>query len=222
MPPGPDLKDAVAKEHPTGKHCPWFELDGKQIYKAQYLSPAFANYKKPGSTDRLKCVVNIQCYAMKSTNVYEHVLDHDSMSGANVVQMDSPIAILVHCSGSLFLCIGEVIDISVDSHHTDQVAMDYLTEPSVFILYQMLFLISATSKDDAELRNDWCWAGKQGTLYHVTSSLVQSMNPSISTKQPGNPFYQFKSSVLRAIGALILELFEQAHSISIPNIKKSD
>jgi hypothetical protein len=32
--PGPDLEDAVAEEHPPGKHSPCFELDGKQIYKA--------------------------------------------------------------------------------------------------------------------------------------------------------------------------------------------
>lgn len=30
----PDIEDAVAEEHPTGKHNPCFELDGKQIYKA--------------------------------------------------------------------------------------------------------------------------------------------------------------------------------------------
>jgi hypothetical protein len=55
--------------------------------------------------------------------------------------MDSPIVTLVRCSGHLFLCIGEVIDISVDSRRTDQVAVEYLTEPSVLISYQMLFLV---------------------------------------------------------------------------------
>jgi hypothetical protein len=49
--PGPDLEDAIAEEHPSGKHSPYFELNGKQIYKARYLNQAFENYKKPGSTD---------------------------------------------------------------------------------------------------------------------------------------------------------------------------
>lgn len=71
-----NLKDAVTEEHPKGKYCPWFKLDSKQIYKAQYLSQAFSNYKKPSSTDRLKRVANIQCYAMKLTNVYDSILDH--------------------------------------------------------------------------------------------------------------------------------------------------
>ena len=34
QPSGPDLEDAVAEEHSSGKHSVCFELDGKQIYKA--------------------------------------------------------------------------------------------------------------------------------------------------------------------------------------------
>jgi hypothetical protein len=135
--PGPDLEDAIAEEHPSGKHSPCFKLNRKQVYKVHYLNQAFENYKKHGSTDWLKRMANVQHYAVKSTNVYDTVLDHDPASSGNVVQMDSPIATLVRCSGHLFLCIGEVIDISVDSHHTDQVVVEYLTEPLVFISYQM-------------------------------------------------------------------------------------
>jgi hypothetical protein len=80
-PPGPDLEDAVAEEHPSGKHSPYFEPNGKQIYKACYLNQAFENYKKPGSTDQLKRVANVQCYAAKSTNVYDTVLDHNPSIG---------------------------------------------------------------------------------------------------------------------------------------------
>ena len=71
-------------------------------------------------------------------SVYESVLAGDPMSRRDVVKMDSPIATLMRCSSQLFLCIGEVIDITVDSRHADQVTTDYLTEPSVFISYQML------------------------------------------------------------------------------------
>lgn len=59
LPPGPDLEDAIAEERPAEKHQPCFELNGKQVYKACYLNQAFENFKKPGSTDRLKCVANI-------------------------------------------------------------------------------------------------------------------------------------------------------------------
>jgi hypothetical protein len=118
-------------------------------------------------------VANVQRYAVKSTNVYDTVLDHDPTLGGNVIQMDSPIATLVRCSGHLFLCIGEVIDISVDSRHTDQVAVEYLTEPSVFISYQMLFLVPASIEDDPDLKNDWRWSGKRGTSSVSKSSPVR-------------------------------------------------
>jgi hypothetical protein len=105
-------------------------------------------------------VDNVQHYDLKSINVYDTVLDHDPTSLGNVIQMDSPIATLARCSGHLFLCIGEVIDILVDSRHTDQVVVEYLTEPSVFISYQMLFLVPASVEDDPDLKNDWRWSGK--------------------------------------------------------------
>jgi hypothetical protein len=167
-------------------------------------------------------VANVQRYALKSTNVYDTVLDHDPTSSGNVIQMDSPIATLVRCSGRLFLCIGEVIDILVDSRHTDQVAVEYLMEPSVFISYQMLFLVPASVEDDPDLKNDWRWSGKRGTSYRVAGCLIQPINPSISTKELGNPFYLFESGVLMAVGASILERLEQDHGISIPDVKKSD
>jgi len=52
--------------------------------------------------------------------------------------MDSPIATLVRCESHLFLCIGEVNDITVDSQHTDLVEVEYLIELSIYISYQML------------------------------------------------------------------------------------
>ena len=88
--PAPDIEDAVAEEHPTGKHNPCFELDGKQIYEARSLNQAFTNYKNTGSTDRLKHVANIQRYAAKSPDTYLGILERDPTSGENQVQMDSP------------------------------------------------------------------------------------------------------------------------------------
>jgi hypothetical protein len=121
--PAPDIEDAAAEEHPTGKHNPRFELDGKQIYKARYLNQAFINYKKTGSMDHLKRMANIQRYAAKSPNTYLGILERDPTSGENQVQMDSPIATLVRCDGRVFLCIGEVNDIMIDSQHTIQIML---------------------------------------------------------------------------------------------------
>jgi hypothetical protein len=221
-PPSPDLEDAITAEHPSTKHNPCFEFDGKQIYKSRYLNQAFENFKKPGSTDRLKRVANILRYATKSTNGYDSLLDSDPMSGGNVIQMDSPIATLIRCGGHLFLCIGEVNDIVVDSRHTDQVAVEYLMEPAVSISYQMLILVPASVNDDPELKNDWRWSGKRGSSFCVSGCLIQPINPTISTEVLGNPFYLFESGVLMAIGSSILERFEQDHAIAVPDVKRSE
>lgn len=84
--PSPDLKDTIAKELPCGEHSPYFELDRKEIHKARYLNCAFVQYKKTGSTDRLKCVANVQRYAIKLTDNHPHItgiLEHDPTSGDN-------------------------------------------------------------------------------------------------------------------------------------------
>jgi hypothetical protein len=221
-PPGPDLEDAIAEELPSEKRSLCFEIDGKQVYKARYLNQAFEIFKKPGSTDRLKRVANVLRYASKSTTDYDNVLADDPLLGRDVVQMDSPIATLICCSGQLFLCIGEVIDIVIDFRHADQVATEFLTEPSVFISYQMLCLVPATAEDDPDLKNDWRWSGKRGEWFRVSGCLVQPINPSISTKIIGHPFYLFESSALMAIGHSILERVEQDHAVSVPEIKRSE
>jgi hypothetical protein len=220
-PPAPDLEDAITEERPAGKHNPCFQLGGKDVYKARYLNQAFENFKKPGSTDRLKRVANVLRYTTKTTNVYDSVLDHDPALGGNVVQIDSPIATLVRCGSHLFLCIGEVNDITVDSRHTDLVGVEYLTEPSVYISYQMLILVPATIEDDPDLKNDWRWTGNRGKPFRVSGCLVQPINPSLSTKEPGNPYYLFESSTLMATGSSILERLTE-HAVSVPSIKKSE
>jgi hypothetical protein len=84
--PSPDLEDTIAEELPCGEHSPYFELDGKEIHKARYLNCAFVQYKKTGSTDRLKRVANVQRYAIKLTDNHPHItgiLEHDPTSGDN-------------------------------------------------------------------------------------------------------------------------------------------
>jgi len=134
--PVPDVEDAIAEEIPHRRYNPCFELDGKEVYKAQYLNHACAQYKKTGSTDQLKCVVNIQHYSIKSPDLHTGILEHDPTSGDNQVEMDLPVASLVRCDGRVFMCIGEVNDITFDNQHTDHIAVKYLTEQSVFMSFQ--------------------------------------------------------------------------------------
>lgn len=220
--PSPDLEDTIAEELPCEKHSPYFELDGKEIHKARYLNHVFAQYKKTGSTDRLKRVANVQRYATKLTDDHPGILEHDPTSGDNQVQMDSPVASLVWCRGHIFLCIGEVNDIIVDNQHTNHIAVEYLTEPTVSISYQMLYVVPAKVQDDPDLKHDWRWSGKRGFLHRVSGCLIQPINPSLSTREPGNPFYLFESSVLMAIAATILGKLEPGNGNLLPEVKESD
>ena len=219
--PEPDLEDAVAEEDTSGKHDTCFELDGKQVYKTRYLNQAFTHYKKTGSTDRLKRVANIDRYS-KPITIHNDVLEHDPTSSESQVQMDSPIATVVRCDSHVFLCIGEVNDITVDSRHTDHIGVEYLTEPSVFVSYQMLEVIPASVEDDPNLKHDWRWSGKRGSSHRVSGCLIQPINPSLSTQQLGNPFYLFESTVLIAVSATIFEQLQSRHGIVIPEVRKSD
>jgi hypothetical protein len=218
LPPGPDLEDAVAEEHPPGKHSVCFEFHGKQIYKARYLNQAFTNYKKTGSTDRLKRVANMQRYAVKSHDTHVGTLERDPTSGENQVEMDSPITSLVQSDGRVFLCIGEVNDITIDNHHTDHIAVEYLAEPTVFISYQLLFLVPARVEDDPDLKYDWRWSGGRGSSHRVAGCIVQPINPSVSTRVTGNLFYLFESSVLMAVGAMIFERLESVARNPLPEL----
>jgi hypothetical protein len=222
LPPGTDLEDAVAEEHSTGQQSVCFDLDGKQIYKARYLNHAFTNYKKTGSTDWLKRVANIQCYTVRSNGAQLGILERDPTSGENQVEMDSPIALLVRCDGHVFLCIGEVNGITVDNQHTDHVGVEYLTEPTVFVSFQLLFIVPANVDDDPNLKHDWRWSGARGSSHQVAGRIVQPINPSISTRVTGNPHYLFESSVLMAIGAIIFERLESVAGNILPEVRKSD
>jgi hypothetical protein len=219
---GPDIEDAITEDSPSGDHDPCFKLDGKQIYKARFLNHAFMHFRKTGSTDRLKRVANIQRYAMKPTTTFGGVLDYDPMSSGYQIQMDSPIASLVRCDGSVFLCIGEVNDIVVDSQHTEQVNVNILIEPTVSISYQLLYLVSSREGDDPDLRHDWQWSGRRGTTHRVSSRLIQPVNPSIAVDEEGKPFYLFESHFLLTVGATILEQLESGQGNLLPEIRKSD
>ena len=110
----------------------------------------------------------------------------------------------------------------IDSQHTDHVTIDYLTEPSVFVSYQMLYIVPVKVDDDPDLKHDWRWSGKRGSSHRVSGRIVQLINPSLSTQEPGNPFYLFESSVLVAVGATIFERLEQGIGNLSSEIRRTD
>jgi hypothetical protein len=82
--------------------------------------------------------------------------------------------------------------------------------------------VPATINDDPELKHDWHWSGKHGGSHCVSGCLVEPINPTISTRDAGRPFYLFESSVLMALGLTILECIcsEDGHLLLV--IHRSD
>jgi hypothetical protein len=179
---GPDIENAITEDSPSGGHDPCFELDGKQIYKARFLNQAFMHFRKTGSTDRLKRVANIQRYAAKPTTTFGGVLDYDPLSSGYQIQIDSLIASLVRCDGSVFLCIGEVNDIVIDSQHTEQVDVNILMEPTVSISYQLLLYTSYHLERETILILGMIGGGQGGEGLHTVSPVV-SFNQSTQVLQ---------------------------------------
>lgn len=77
--------------------------------------------------------------------------------------ISDPIATLVCIEGKIWLCLGEVNIIQIDSQSVSHVSFDMLMEDIVMVLYQMLGLRPATLEDDPEGWHDW-------RTYMITSS----------------------------------------------------
>ncbi|KAF8054223.1 hypothetical protein FPV67DRAFT_1763516 [Lyophyllum atratum] len=219
LPPGPDLEDAIAEADTRFDPC--FELNGKKVYKSRYLSQAFEGYRRTGSTDRLKRVANVQRYAYKAQTQFG-VIEHDDEAGDNTVSVDLPVATLFRCENNLFLCIGEVIDITFGSEHVDELSVQYLSEPSVFVRYQVLDIVPATEEDDPELKHDWRWSRRRGVTHQVAGRLVLPINPPVCTHVTGEPFYLLESGVLMALGTTLLERKSTGENVPIPEMRRSE
>ena len=121
--------------------------------------------------------------------------------------LDSPITTLIKCNDiHVFLCIGEVNDITHNSNHLEEIAVNSLTDPLVSISYQLLHLIPSAFEDDPDLKHNWHW----------------SINPSISIHEVGNLFYIFKSQVLMSLDSTLLEQVTHKDGHLLPITKCSE
>ena len=59
-------------------------------------------------------------------------------------------------------------------------------------------------------------------VHQVSGHIIQPINPSLSTQEPGNSFYLFESSVLVAVGATLFERLESGIGNLLPEIRRTD
>ncbi|KAJ7181372.1 hypothetical protein C8R43DRAFT_1101284 [Mycena crocata] len=183
-------------------------VDGKSVRKARALSQRLKYGKKQASTDRTRRVAGIARHSSSSTGGSE-MTEFDSVFGGPCLMISDLIATLVCCDGMTFLCLGEVNDIYLHSESVDSLGLDVLAEQSVHVSFQFLKVIPATIADDASNEHDWKSAGPLPQTLKIPGSMVQTVNPTLSTAHAGTPCYLFESSSLRILAA---SLFEQLTS----------
>jgi hypothetical protein len=131
------------------------------------------------------------------------------------------IATLVFCEGRIFLCLGEVNGIYLDSESLDSIGLDVLPERSVHISFQFLKIIPATTIDDMSNKHDWKSAGLLEQTIKVLGHMVQPLDPSLSTAQSGNPYYLFDSNALRILTASLFEQLTPQKRLLVPVISST-
>ncbi|KAJ7104685.1 hypothetical protein C8R44DRAFT_746366 [Mycena epipterygia] len=203
----PDLEDAAADEEILTGEAPVFTsfitVDAKPLRKTRALALMQKLGYKAGSTDRLKRVADVQRYSSKSFDVAEHsgIIESD----APYILVSEPIATLVRCEEKLFVCIGEVADIRLDSKSIEKLSIDVLQERKVIVHFQILCLVPATTEDDPAEKRDWRSSGVLRNVLAIPGRLVLPVDPALSTRVAGKPYYLFESAALRAFGAQLLD-----------------
>ncbi|KAK7007633.1 hypothetical protein R3P38DRAFT_2553314 [Favolaschia claudopus] len=150
------------------------------------------------------------------------ITEFDSEFGAPTILISEPIVTLVRSDDKLFLCVGEVTDIFVDSQSVEQITVEDLSEKATTISFQILRLAAATTEDDPSLKNDWI----SGTVIRANLSapgrLVLPIDPALSMRIPNTPRYLFESSVLRAFGARLMDVNTPTSNKLIPKFAPTE
>ncbi|KAI0310772.1 hypothetical protein OF83DRAFT_830481 [Amylostereum chailletii] len=196
------------------------DVDGRgtMVKKARALAQRFKYHKFSSSTDRLRRVQQEGRYGAGSislantTNTVNPADDDEPVLG-----IGDPISSLLLCDGSLFLCIGEVTGLRLNSKAVDEVIVSLLPEKTVQISYQVLCLIPSTSLDDATLKYDWRSTRLLPLAFTVPSVLAQPINPALATPETSSPFYLFDTETLKA---MVLSLRARATQVQLRSAPK--
>ncbi|KAJ7671994.1 hypothetical protein B0H17DRAFT_1335340 [Mycena rosella] len=222
------LEDAVVDEEvgrdetasvPAVNH--FITVNNKPVNKTRALSLMQKYSHKAASTDRLRRVAAMDRYSSKSEQL-DNIAEHDSAFGSPCILVSEPIVTLVRCEEKLFVCVGKVTDIRLDGHSVEQLGVEVLQEQSVVVHFQIVRVVPATAEDDPGLKNDWRARGLERNSLSAPGRLVLPIDPVLSTRIIGEPYYLFESGVLRALGARLLDLVTLNLNKSIPKFAPTD
>ncbi|KAF8064367.1 hypothetical protein FPV67DRAFT_1699246 [Lyophyllum atratum] len=201
----------VSTPSPTHNAAALFDcfilVDGKKVLKSRALALRGRYNKKTSSTDRLK---QVQEFGTSEFGSKPSLLGHD------------PVASLVACDGRVWLCVGEVNNMKLDSQPVDQVPLDVLCEPAVTMSFQFLGFRPTTSDDDPTLKLDWrSFTLPTEQTFSVPGRLIQPLDPTFSTANLFNTFYMMESSAVMVIAATLLGVLKPSDLPKLPTVQRT-
>ncbi|KAJ7592440.1 hypothetical protein C8J56DRAFT_1161638 [Mycena floridula] len=191
---------------------------GKIMNKSRNIALRFKFQNKQNSLDRLKRVEGAPRFQSSVTTSNSAPVDTETP----LLFINDLIASVVRCQDHLFLCLGEVLDIRVNSQAFTFIPTETLTEKSVSIIFQVLFLVRATEDDDPTKKNDWRTRRDiQPEQITVAGRLIQPLNPPTWVDDKHNSYYLLESNTLCAVACGFLNVLSMADAKSIYSIKRS-
>ncbi|KAF8066505.1 hypothetical protein FPV67DRAFT_1652976 [Lyophyllum atratum] len=194
-------------------------VNGKKILKSRALSMRSRYNKKASSTDRLKRVQEVERYTKRTnpdTEFSTSELGQPSLFGHD------PLATLVSCENRLWLCIGEVNGLKIDTQNVSHIPLDVLNESTVSVSYQVLGFRPATSTDDPSLNHDWrSYKFSDKHTFTVPGCLIEAIDPTYVTKELFHSFYLMESGTMVALTSSLLEKFKRSDRSNIPTLQRT-
>jgi len=192
-------------------------VNGVTMLKSKALTRYSKYQKEASSTDHLRRVQQVERYTQSATplEISPTVSIQDEEL---VIEISDPIISVICVDSQVWLCIGEVNSLKLDGVSVDYISFEMLQEPTVIISYQILGLRPSTSDDDPTQTHDWRTCTTQEQSFMVPGRLVQSINPTMTTKDIRNIFYLLESTVLVAFSASIFQSLDDSDLKSIPKM----
>ncbi|KAJ7142001.1 hypothetical protein C8R46DRAFT_1317489, partial [Mycena filopes] len=199
---------------------PSITVGGQQVRKARALSQRLKYGNKQVSTDRNRRVAGIARHTGSSV-VDSGISEFDSVFGGPCLMISDIVATLVACEGEIFLCLGNVNGIFLNSESLDSIGLDVLPEQTVYVSFQFLKLIPTTTTDDPSQKHDWKSAGALAQTLKVSGGMVQPLDPTLSTTEIGRVNYLFESNALRILTASLFEQLTPPKRLLVPVVSST-
>lgn len=129
-----------------------------------------------------------------------------STSDSDILIVHDPVATLVRCDSHIFLCIGEVNAIKIDSDLYSSIALeDIIDNDKVMVSMRVFGVRPATAEDDSTMKNDWRSYQIPELTIHVPGKWIHPINPSLVSRSAtvSQQFYLFQGLFLVALAASI-------------------